>query len=100
MSFVKTIEEFDSKYGIPRPADSQHLPAFHAFLRITQHAGLIVVLLLCGSVSAYLIWLCAGFLRVSSQTRLYFVVAMLVCLLVACMEAIHEVMPYYRIKQR
>jgi|GEM_PF-596249 len=100
MSFVKQIEEFDSKYGIPRPADSQHLPAFHAFLRITQHITLMCVLMTCGGVSAYLLWLCAGYLKVSAQTRLFFVVGMLVCLLVATMEAIHEIMPYYRIKQR
>lgn len=100
MSFVKQVEEFDSKYGIPRPADSQHLPAFHAFLRITQHITLMCVLMTCGGVSAYLLWLCAGYLKVSAQTRLFFVIGMLVCLLVATMEAIHEVMPYYRIKQR
>ncbi len=100
MSFVKSIEEFDSKHGIPRPADSQHLPPFHAFLRITQHVGLILVLLTCGSVSAYLLWLSAGYLRVSSQTQLFFVIGMLLCLFVAFMEAAHEAMPYYRIKQR
>jgi type IV secretory pathway TraG/TraD family ATPase VirD4 len=100
MSFVKAIEEFDSKHGIPRPSDSQHLPAFHAFLRITQHVGLILVLLTCGSVSAYLLWLSAQYLGVSSQTQLFFVIGMLLCLFVAFMEATHEVMPYYRIKQR
>ncbi len=100
MSFVKTIEEFDSKHGIPRPADSQHLPAFHAFLRITQHVSIMLILLTCGSVSAYLLWLSAGYLRVSSQTQLFFVIGMLLCLFVAFMEAAHEAMPYYRIKQR
>ncbi len=100
MSFVKTIEEFDSKHGIPRPADSQHLPAFHAFLRITQHVSIMLTLLTCGSVSAYLLWLSAGYLRVSSQTQLFFVIGMLLCLFVAFMEAAHEAMPYYRIKQR
>lgn len=100
MSFVKTVEEFDSKHGIPRPADSQHLPAFHAFLRITRHVSVMLILLTCGSVSAYLVWLSASYLHVSSQTQLFFVIGMLLCLFVAFMEAAHEVMPYYRIKQR
>jgi len=100
MSFVKRIEEFDSKHGIPRPADSQHLPAFHAFLRITQHVSIMLILLTCGGVSAYLLWLSAGYLQVSSLTQLLFVIGMLLCLFVAFMEAVHEIMPYYRIKQR
>src|SRR5712692_3905116 len=93
MSFVKRIEEFDSKHGIPRPADSQHLPPFHAFLRMTQHVGLILVLLTCGSVSAYLLWLSAGYLRVSSQTQLFFVIGMLLCLFAAPTRGAQEAMP-------
>src|SRR5215831_13162507 len=99
-SFQKFIQEFDAKRGIPRPADSPHLPAFHAFLRISRHAGLGFVLLVCGSVSAYLLWCCADWLEVSPQTRLIFVVGMLLCLLVSFFEIVHEVLPYYRIKQR
>jgi len=60
----------------------------------------MLILLSCGSVSAYLLWLSAGYLRVSPQTQLFFVIGMLLCLFVAFMEAVHEIMPYYRIKQR
>lgn len=100
MSFVKLIEQLDAKYGIPRPAEYQHLTAFHAFLRICQHGFLILVLAGCGGLSAYLLWLSAGYLRADSQTRLYFIVGMVLVICVALSEAGHEVIPYYRIKQR
>lgn len=99
-SFVKWIDQIDATYGVPRPADSQHLTAFHAFLRLSRHVSIMAVVVTCGSISAYLLWLCAGWLQVSKETRLFFVVGMLVCLCVSFLEAVHEVLPYYRIKQR
>src|ERR1041384_1992765 len=100
MGIVKLIEDFDAKYGIPRPAEYQHLIPFHAFMRIMQHGALIFFLILAGSISAYLIWLCANFLQVLPMTRLYFVAGMIVVVMLALVEAAHEVLPYYRIKQR
>ena len=100
MSFVKWIEEFDSKWGIPRPAEFQHLPPFHAFMRIMQHITLVLALFCCGIVSSYLLWISAGFLQVSYQTRLYFIIGILLVLFVALMEACREIIPYYRIRQR
>jgi type IV secretion system protein VirD4 len=99
-SFVKFIEDFDAKRGIPRPADSPHLPAFHAFLRISRHVGLGLVLFTCGCISSYLLWRCADWLEVTAYTRLFFVIGMLLCLMVSFFEIAHEVLPYYRIKQR
>ena len=100
MSFVKRIEEIDATRGIPRPADMQAMPAYQAFLRLMSAGVMMLMLVGCGGISAYLIWLSAGYLEVSTQTKLYFVVAMLVCVLVGCMEALQEVLPYYRIQQR
>lgn len=99
-SFVKLIDEFDSTHGIPRPADSQHLTPFHAFLRLTRHVSVMAVVVTCGCISSYLLWCCAGWLQVTKETRLFFVLGMLVCLCVSFLEAAHEVLPYYRIKQR
>ena len=100
MSFVKRIEEFDATRGIPRPADMQSMPAYQAFLRVMSAAVMMLLLTGCGGLSAYLLWLSAGYLEVSTQTKLYFLIAMLACVLVACMESLQEVLPYYRIQQR
>src|SRR6266404_3135397 len=100
MSFVKRIEEFDATRGIPRPADMQIMPAYQAFLRVMSAGVMMFLLVGCGGISAYLLWLSAGYLEVTVQTKLYFGVAMLVCLLIGCMEAAQEVLPYYRIQQR
>ena len=100
MSFAKRVEEFDATYGIPRPAEMQPMPAYQAFLNLVSAGMTMLVLAGCGALSAYLIWLSAGYLEVSTQVKLYFVIAMLACLLVGCMEALQEALPYYRIQQR
>ncbi|MCA1579169.1 MAG: type IV secretory system conjugative DNA transfer family protein [Acidobacteria bacterium] len=100
MSFVKQVEGFDARYGIPRPAEMQAMPAYQAFLRLMAAGVMMLVLIGCGALSAYLIWLSAGYLEVSTGVRLYFIIAMLACLLVGCTEALQEVLPYYRIQQR
>lgn len=100
MSFVKWIEDLDSRYGIPRPAEYQHLTPFHAFLRIIQHGMLMLVLVGCGFISAYLLWLAAGYLHVAPQTKLYFVMGMIAAATIGLGEGVHEIIPYYRIKQR
>jgi len=79
MSFVKRIEEFDATRGIPRPADMQSLPAYQAFLRVMSAGVMMFLLTGCGGLSAYLLWLSAGYLEVSTQTKLYFLIAMLAC---------------------
>ena len=100
MSFVARIEEIDAKVGIPRPAAMQSLAAYQAFLQLVSAAAMMAVLVGCSGLAAYLFWLSGGYLEVTAQTKLYFVIAMLVCLLVGCMEALQEVLPYYRIQQR
>src|SRR5687768_13871834 len=100
MSFVKQVEGFDARHGIPRPAEMQAMPAYQAFLRLMSAGVMMLVLVGCAGVAAYLIWLSAGYLEVSTHVKLYFVIAMLACLLVGCMEALQEVLPYYRIQQR
>ncbi|MDX6577849.1 MAG: type secretion system protein VirD4 [Blastocatellia bacterium] len=100
MNFVKFIENYDSKYGIPRPAEYPHIPPFHAFLRIIQHVVLMIAVIGCGLISAYLLWKSAGFLHVTQQVKLYFVMGIILVVTIGLAEAAHEVMPYYRIKQR
>src|SRR5881394_650233 len=100
MGIVKLIEDFDAKYGIPRPAEFQHLLPFFAFMRLMRHAALMFFLIVAGLISAYLLWLSAGYLQVAYQTRLVFLAVIVGVLMIALAEAAHEVLPYYRIKQR
>ncbi len=89
MSFVKFIEDFDAKYGIPRPAEYQHLTPFHAFLRIIQHVALMLAVIICGFVSAYLLWKAAEFLHVSQQVKLYFIMGIILVVMIGLTEAAH-----------
>src|SRR5712692_7590648 len=95
MNFVKFIENYDSKYGIPRPAEYPHIPPFHAFLRVIQHVVLMIAVIGCGLISAYLLWKSAGFLHVTQQVKLHFVMGIILVVTIGLAEAAHEVMPYY-----
>src|SRR5215216_5546299 len=99
-SFVTWIEGIDARHGIPRPAEMQSMPAYQAFLRLMSVAVMMLLLTGFGFICAYLLWLSAGYLGVSSQTKLYFVAGMLLCGFVGGMEALQELLPYYRIQQR
>jgi type IV secretion system protein VirD4 len=99
-SFVTWIEGVDARHGIPRPAEMQSMPAYQAFLRLMSAVLMMVMLTGFGCVCAYLLWLSAGYLEVSYQTKLIFVAVMLLCMFVGGMEALQEVLPYYRIQQR
>lgn len=99
-SFVNWIEGVDARRGIPRPAEMQSMPAYQAFLRLMSAAMMMLLLTGFGFICAYLLWLSAGYLGVSNQTKLYFVAGMLLCVFVGAMEALQEILPYYRIQQR
>src|SRR5260370_12148151 len=100
MIFVNSIENYDSTYVIPRAAEYPHIPPFHAFLRIMMHVVLMIAVIGCGLISAYLLWKSAGFLHVTQQVKLYFVMGIILVVTIGLAEAAYEVMPYYRIKQR
>ena len=99
-SFVNWIEGVDARRGIPRPAEMQSMPAYQAFLRLMSAAMMMLLLTGFGFIWAYLLWLSAAYLGVSNQTKLYFVAGMLLCVFVGAMEALQEILPYYRIQQR
>lgn len=99
-SFVNWIEGVDARRGIPRPAEMQSMPAYQAFLRLMSAAMMMLLLTGFGFICAYLLWLSVGYLGVSNQTKLYFVAGMLLCVFVGAMEALQEILPYYRIQQR
>lgn len=99
-SFVAWIEGIDARRGIPRPADMQSMAAYHAFLCLMSAAVMMLLLTGFGFICAYLLWLSAGYLEVSNQTKLYFITGMVLCVFVGASEALQEVLPYYRIQQR
>ena len=63
-------------------------------------AAVMLLLAGCGILSAYFLWLAAGFLHVTPQTKLYFVMGMIAAITIGLGEAVHQIIPYYRIKQR
>lgn len=100
MSLLHYIEQYDAVHGIPRPMDAPHLTAYHAALRcLTTGAGMLG-LVLCGLLSAYLLWITANNLNVDLEVRLIFVIGMVVAVFVGSMDVLQLVLPYYRFKQR
>ena len=100
MSLLHYIQEYDAVHGIPRPMDAPHLTAYHAALRcLTTGAGMLG-LVLCGLLSAYLLWITANNLSIDFEVRLIFVIGMIVAVFVGSMDALQLVLPYYRFKQR
>ena len=76
--------------------DAPHLTAYHAALRcLTTGAGMLG-LVLCGLLSAYLLWITANNLNVDLEIRLIFVIGMVVAVFVGSMDALQLVLPYYR----
>jgi type IV secretory pathway TraG/TraD family ATPase VirD4 len=100
MSFIKRIEHYDAEHGIPRPADAEHLPPYHAFLRCVRVGVEMVVLITCGVLSTVFLWQGAGYLGVTGQVWLMFISGMMMCLFLAIAEALQLTISYYRFKQR
>jgi type IV secretion system protein VirD4 len=100
MSLLHYIEKYDAEHGIPRPMTAPHLNAYHAALHCLRTGAEMLWLSCCGALSAYLIWVTANNFKVSSEVRLIFVAGMLFAVFVGLVEALHLVLPYYRITQR
>src|SRR4051812_6371962 len=99
MSFINRIQVYDAERGIPRRADEPYLPAYHAFLRCTQDAGQIGLLMIAGLLSACFLWLAAGYFNVGFYPRLIYAAFMLVVVLVALAESTQVFLPYYQFNQ-
>ncbi|MGH9762801.1 MAG: type IV secretory system conjugative DNA transfer family protein, partial [Blastocatellia bacterium] len=82
------------------PMDAPHLDAYHATLQCLETGGGMLGLILCGSLSAYLLWLTANNVNAEFEVRLVFVGGMLLAVLIGCLEALQLLLPYYRFKQR
>jgi type IV secretory pathway TraG/TraD family ATPase VirD4 len=100
MSLLHYIEKYDADHGIPRPMTAPHLNAYHAALRCLRTGAEMLWLTSCGTLSAYLIWITANNFKVDFEIRLVFVAGMIFAIFVSCVEAMHLLLPYYRIAQR
>ena len=95
--FFKTI---DARYRIPRPAQALHLDSYQAGFRLLRDFGEGTVLLACGALTAFLLWVIAGVLQAGFETRIYFMAGMTFAVLISMTEALSLMIPYYRISQR
>ena len=96
MSFTNRIERFDADHGIPRRADEPYLPAYYAFLRCSQDAVQILVLLVFGTLSALFLRIAATYFQLSLIGQLIFLVLAVFAFGIALAEAAQLFVPYHR----
>ncbi|MEP7342607.1 MAG: type IV secretory system conjugative DNA transfer family protein [Acidobacteriota bacterium] len=99
-SFTHLCEQLDARYGIPRPAVAQHLPAYQAtvfFLSVCVEGVLLIV---AGMFSAWIWWKAARWLEVSIEVELFCHVLSLTGVLISWAEVASLTLPYYHIHQR
>ena len=100
MSLDRFFKRIDAKYRLPRPANALHLDAYQAGFRLLRDVGEGVVMLACGVITAFIIWVIANILQATFETRIYFIFGMIIAVLISLSEALSLVLPYYRISQR
>jgi len=99
MSFTNRIEHFDADYGIPRRADEPYLPAYYAFLRCSQDAIQILVLIALGALSAFFLRLAATYFLFGLVGQLVFLALAVFAIGIALAEAAQVFLPYHRFNQ-
>ena len=99
MSFTNRIEHFDADYGIPRRADEPYLPPYYAFLRCSQDAVQIIVLIALGTLSALFLRLAATYFLFGLVGQLVFLALAVFAIGIALAEAAQVFLPYHRFNQ-
>src|SRR5215213_2403386 len=94
------FKRIDARYRLPRPANALHLDAYQAGFRLLRDVGEGMVMLACGVITAFIIWVIANILQATFETRIYFIFGMIIAVLISLSEALSLVLPYYRISQR
>ncbi|HKQ05592.1 MAG TPA: type IV secretory system conjugative DNA transfer family protein [Blastocatellia bacterium] len=100
MSLDHFFKRIDAKYRLPRPANALHLDAYQAGFRLLRDAGEGLIMLACGVITAFIIWVIANVLQATFETRIYFIFGMVIAVLISLSEALSLILPYYRISQR
>ena len=100
MSLDHFFKSIDAKYRLPRPANALHLDAYQAGFRLLRDVGEGVIMLACGVITAFIIWVIANILQVTFETRIYFILGMIIAAFISLSEALSLMLPYYRISQR
>lgn len=100
MSLDHFFKRIDARYRLPRPANALHLDAYQAGFRLLRDVGEGMVMLACGIITAFIIWVSANILQATFETRIYFIFGMIIAILISLSEALSLVLPYYPISQR
>src|ERR1044072_4210803 len=100
MSLDHFFKRVDAMYRLPRPANALHLDSYQAGFRLLRDVGEGTILLVCGVITAFLIWSRANIIQVTFDTRIYFIFGMVISVLISLAEALSLIVPYYRISQR
>ena len=96
MSFSNRIQVYDAERGLPRRADEPYLPAYYAFIRCMQDAGQVVIILACGAMSAFFLWLASRYFEVGFYAQIIYAVLMFAAVLVAWAECGQVLFPYHQ----
>ncbi|MGB8507036.1 MAG: type IV secretory system conjugative DNA transfer family protein [Pyrinomonadaceae bacterium] len=99
MSFINRIQIYDAERGLPRRADEPYLPAYHAFLRCLRDAGQVMMMLMCGALSASFLWLAARYFGAGFYAQIIYAALMFAAFLIACAESVQVLLPYYQFNQ-
>jgi type IV secretory pathway TraG/TraD family ATPase VirD4 len=94
------FKRIDATYRLPRPANALHLDAYQAGFRLLRDVGEGMVMVACGVITAFIIWVIANILQATFETRIYFIFGMIIAVLISLSEALSLILPYYRISQR
>lgn len=101
LSWAERARLWDIEYGLPRPADAQHLPSYQAFLRLLEDLGAAARSLLLGLGAAAIIYITASYiLQLHGEWLLLCVIAAVFAFMMGIVEASVRFIPYYRVNQR
>jgi type IV secretory pathway TraG/TraD family ATPase VirD4 len=100
MSLDHLFKRIDSRYRIPRPANSLHLDAYQAGFHLLRDLGEGIVLIAAGCGAAFILWKIADLVEAGFETQLYFICGMIIAVFISLAEASALAIPYYRLTQR
>ena len=99
-SLMQICQRIDAEYHIPRPASAQHLPAYHAALRLLGIFGQAILLIVSGFLSAWLLWKSSLWLALRIEIEIAAHCLGITAVFISWIEAAQLWLPYYNYHQR
>lgn len=99
-SLTQICRKIDAEYQIPRPASSQHLPAYQAALHLLGVSGQAVLLVVSGFLSAWLFWTSSQWLSLRIEIEIAAHCLAITAVLISWIEAAQLWLPYHHYHQR